>query len=124
MSHIFISYSKKNRDYARPLADHLIKLGFDVWIDDEIQPSEDWWRNIRQAIKDCAAFVLVMTPEAENSHWVGLELLHALEYKKPLFPLLRSGDPNLLNSDSWSRIATFQYTDVRTGNLPPEKFFD
>jgi len=124
MSHIFISYSKKNRDYARPLADHLLSLGFDVWIDDEIQPSEDWWRNIRMAIKDCAAFILLMTPEAENSHWVGLELLHGLEYKKPLFPLLLAGSPNLLESDSWSRIASIQFTDVRNRSFPPERFYD
>jgi len=122
MSHIFVSYSKKNRDYAHQLADYLIEMGFDVWIDDEIQPSEDWWRNIRQAIKRCAAFVLVMTPEAEESHWVGLELLHALEYNKPLFPVLRAGDVNLMNSDSWSRIANVQYTDVRSGKLPKERF--
>lgn len=124
MSHIFISYSKKNRDYARPLADHLLSLGFDVWIDDEIQPSEDWWRNIRAAIRDCAAFILVMTPEAENSHWVGLELLHGLEYKKPFFPLLLAGSPNLLESDSWSRIASIQFTDVRNRSFPPERFYD
>ena len=30
MAHVFISYSKKNRDYARKLADHLLANGFDV----------------------------------------------------------------------------------------------
>ncbi len=124
MSHIFISYSKKNRNYARPLADHLLSLGFDVWIDDEIQPSEDWWRNIRAAIKDCAAFILVMTPEAENSRWVNLELLYCLELGKPLFPLLLDGNPNLLQSDSWSRFADIQVTDARNRKLPSERFYD
>jgi hypothetical protein len=123
MSHIFISYSKKNREYARNLADDLLQRGFDVWIDDEIEPSEDWWRNIRQAIRDCDAFTIVMTPESEASHWVQLELLHALEFKKPIFPLFHAGDPNPLNSDTWSRIANIQFTNVQQGNLPNETWY-
>ncbi len=123
MSHIFISYSKKNKEYAQLLKSELIRQGFSVWIDDVIEPSEDWWRNIRQAIKDAAAIALIMTPESETSHYVGLELLHALEYKKPIFPLLRVGDVNLFNSDTWSRIANIQYTDVREGGLPPDSFY-
>lgn len=89
MSHIFISYSKQNKDYAHLLKAKLLAEGFSVWMDDAIEPSDDWWRNIRQAIRECAAFTLIMTPEAEDSHWVVQELSYALELKKPFFPLLR-----------------------------------
>lgn len=122
MSHIFISYSKQNLEYARKLSAHLRALGFDVWIDEVIEPGDDWWRNIRKAIRECAAFVLIMTPEAEESHWVSLELVHALEYKKPIFPLLLDGSPNLFDSDVWSKIATIQFTDIRGSSLPPGAF--
>jgi len=124
VSHVFISYSKENREYVCLLRDHLLHRGFDVWIDEVIEPGDDWWRYIRQAIKDCAAFIVVMTPEAESSHWVGVELLHALEYKRPIFPLLRSGDPNPFNSDTWSRIANLQFTDVRDGRMPSNRFYE
>lgn len=124
MSHVFISYSKENRDYARRLRDHILHRGFDVWIDEVIEPGDDWWRYIRQAIRDCAAFVVVMTPEAEGSHWVGIELLHALQYKRPIFPLLRAGDENPFNSDVWSRIVNVQFTDVRGGQMPPPRFYE
>jgi formylglycine-generating enzyme required for sulfatase activity len=124
MSHIFISYSKKNREYAQLLASDLRRRGFDIWIDDQLEPSEDWWRNIRQAIRACAAFTIVMTPESEASHWVQLELLHALEFKKPIFPLFRGGDPNPLNSDIWSRIANIQFTNVQHGNLPADLWYE
>lgn len=124
MSHIFISYSKKNREYATQLADELRRRGFDIWIDDQIEPSEDWWRNIRQAIRSCAAFTIVMTPESESSHWVQLELLHALEFKKPIFPLFLAGDPNPLNSDTWSRIANIQFTNVQQQNLPANFWYE
>ncbi|MEO1287448.1 MAG: toll/interleukin-1 receptor domain-containing protein [Chloroflexota bacterium] len=33
MSHVFISYSTKDSDYAYKLADKLREEGFDVWID-------------------------------------------------------------------------------------------
>ncbi|MBE2271842.1 MAG: toll/interleukin-1 receptor domain-containing protein, partial [Anaerolinea sp.] len=42
MSHVFISYSRKNQPYARMLADELLRRGFDVWIDDRIDYGEDW----------------------------------------------------------------------------------
>lgn len=123
MSHIFISYSKQNRDYITRLESDLRLKGFDVWVDDVIEPGEDWWRNIRQAIKDSSAVIIIMTPEAENSHWVSLEVLHALEYKKPIFPLLLSGDENIMSSDSWSRLAIYQVTDVRNSSVPAERFY-
>lgn len=124
MSYVFVSYSKENRDYARRLRDQLLGRGFDVWIDEVIDPGDDWWRFIRRAIRDCAAFVVMMTPEAEGSHWVGVELLHALEYKRPVFPLLCAGDENPFNSDVWSRIVNVQFTDVRGGRLPTQRFYE
>lgn len=33
MSHIFISYSHKDSEYAHKLADALKEAGFEVWID-------------------------------------------------------------------------------------------
>ncbi len=124
MAHVFISYSKKNKTYAQELKVQLLNLGFDVWIDEVIEPGDGWFRSIRQAIKDCAAFVLIMTPESENSHWVNLELLHALEYHKPIFPLLRAGGSNPLDSDVWAQIANVQFTDVRDGSMPADRFYE
>ena len=86
MSHIFISYSKKNRDYARQLADKLLELGFDVWIDDRIDYGENWEREIFKAIDGCSAFVVLMTPESYESDWVLRECQYADKRKKPQFP--------------------------------------
>ncbi len=60
MAHIFISYSKHNKAYARRLADYLIASGFDVWIDDRIDYGALWVDVIQKAIEDCSAFVVVM----------------------------------------------------------------
>ena len=77
MSHIFISYSKKNKDYARAFADHLEVNGFDVWIDDEIDYGDAWEHKMFKAINDSAAFVVIMTPGAYESRWVINECNHA-----------------------------------------------
>jgi hypothetical protein len=67
MSHVFISYSTKNAEYAHHLADKLREEGFDVWIDQRrLQSSQDWWRAIVLGIWECAAFIVILTPK---SHW-------------------------------------------------------
>lgn len=117
MSHIFVSYSKKNRDYVRLFADKLIELGFDVWIDDRIDYGEDWELAIFRAIDECGAFVIVMTPESYESQWVRRECQHAEKRNKPSFPLLLGGE-------EFPRYAITQYHDVRDGQLPPADYYD
>jgi TIR domain len=115
MAHVFISYSKKNRDYARKLADYLLKIGFDVWIDDRINFGAHWMRSIYEAIDKCAAFIVIMTPESAESDWVEKEYAYAELRGKPIFPLLLSGEvfPNF---------ATIQYYQVNSKRLPPAAF--
>jgi formylglycine-generating enzyme required for sulfatase activity len=122
MSHIFISYSKHNTIYARELADHLLREGFDVWIDDRIDYGEDWWGTIVQAIRDSGAFIVIMSPESDQSRWVQREVTIADELRKPVFPLLLAGD--LLSSQHWSMFVRTQYVDVRTKTLPPGTFYE
>ncbi|MFN8374259.1 MAG: SUMF1/EgtB/PvdO family nonheme iron enzyme [Anaerolineae bacterium] len=121
MSHVFISYSRRNSEYARKLADQLLGLGFDVWIDDRIDYGEDWWRAIVRAIKSCTAFVVLMSPDSGESRWVQREVTLADELRKPTFPLLLEGD--LISSDYWAIFVRAQYADVRKGDMPPDEFF-
>jgi formylglycine-generating enzyme required for sulfatase activity len=115
MSHIFISYSRKNQPYARRLADHLLARGFDVWIDDKIDFGDRWHRVIFKAIDECAALIVIMTPDARDSNWVEKEYLYADELKKPVFPLLLEGVrfPYFVNR---------QYVDARPDRLPGDDF--
>lgn len=121
MSHIFISYSKKNRDYARPLADHLLSLGFDVWIDDQIDYGDDWWRVIVRAIRGAKAFIVVMTDESDASDWVQREVTLADKNKIPAFPIWLSGDVDA--SENWAIYVRTQYADVRDGSLPKDDYY-
>ncbi len=116
MTHVFISYSKKNRAYARTLADHLLSVGFDVWIDDRIDYGEMWERTIFKAIDDCSAFLVIMTPESYESDWVLREIQYADRRRKPQFPVL-------LDGEDFPRYGPHQHVDVRGGHLPPEDFY-
>jgi hypothetical protein len=115
MSHVFISYSKHNRTYARQLADHLLDQGFDVWIDDRIDYGDEWWETIVTAIQGCAACVVIMTPEAKRSKWVKREVALADDLDKPMFPILLEGE-------NWPLFVITQYVDVSDGHLPPPEF--
>lgn len=121
MSHIFISYSRQNEDYVRSLKQRLIAEGYDVWMDDRIHYGEDWWRVIVKAIRECAAFVVVMSFASEESRWVQREVKLADELRKPAFPLLLEG--SLIDFEHFLIYISTQYVDVTDGQLPGDSFF-
>ena len=118
ISHVFISYSHQDSEYAHRLPECFEKFGFKTWLDEDIEYGERWFKDITQAIADCAAFVVVMTPGAEASDWVEKEILIALRKEKPIFGLLLRGEtfPLLINKQSIVLKKEWQY-------LPPPGFF-
>jgi formylglycine-generating enzyme required for sulfatase activity len=117
MSHVFISYSKKDREYALSLAEELERRGFAAWIDERIDYGDDWELTIFDEIDKCAAFLVVMTPESYRSRWVRRECQHAEEQNKQPFPVLLKGD-------KFPRYNLTQYADVRGGKLPSDDFYE
>lgn len=117
MRHVFISYSHHDIAYARALVKSLNQQGFQTWIDEHINPGERWFREITQAIMECAAIIVIMTPEAEKSEWVEREILLAKREKKPIFPLL-------LRGREFSLLITSQFVDATDDSLPPSTFYE
>jgi formylglycine-generating enzyme required for sulfatase activity len=117
MSHVFISYSRQDQAYVHRLADDLRRRGFDVWIDDRIDYGDRWWQVVVRAVRDCGAFIVVMSPDAEHSEWVEREVLLAQRENKPIFPMLLEGK-------EFPLLITTQYADVQGGDFPQSDFFD
>ena len=89
MSHIFVSYSRKNKPFAQRLAAALAERKREAWVDWQgIAPTAEWLKEIFAAIEGCTAFVFVCTPESLASEICAIELQHAVANKKRILPVV------------------------------------
>jgi WD40 repeat protein len=89
MAKVFISYSRKDEEFARQLATDLDRLGASVWIDmDDIPPGVNWSAAIQEGLDACEALVLVMSPDSLGSANVTDEWQYFRDEKKPIIPVL------------------------------------
>lgn len=118
--YIFISYSRKDYEYANKLANSLLINGFDVWIDQrKIEVGDIFVKKIFEAIKskNCGAFIIIMTDDSYKSDFVMQEISAAMKFNKKIFPLL-------LANECFPMFLGQQYKDVRSKELPPQDFYD
>ena len=116
MSFIFISYSRKDQSYVSKLVQALEERQLPVWLDDRTDYGSTWNRVIEENLKNCQAFLLVMSPRSRESKWVNSELVYSLALNKKIFPLLLEGE-------HWFEVNTIQTVNVTKGNIPSESFF-
>jgi hypothetical protein len=106
--YVFLSYSRRDDDFAHTLYDHLIDAGIRVWIDSSaIEDGSRWLQNIQQGVENASALVVVMSRSARESEWVERETLLALQLRRPIFIALIEDIPLPLH------LINRQYTDFR-----------
>ena len=89
MSHVFVSYSRKNKPFAERLAAALAERQREAWVDWQgIAPTAEWLKEIFAAIEGCAAFVFVCTPDSIASEICAIELQHAVANNKRILPVV------------------------------------
>src|SRR5947209_18819508 len=87
MPDVFISYSRRDSDFAERLAGALSARGRDVWFDrKDIAPTAQWRDEIGAGIASSDALALVISPDSLQSHECGVERPAALERNKPIAP--------------------------------------
>lgn len=75
MSHVFLSYSRRDQAFVDRLIAELERAGLDVWIDrDDIPGGAAWEATISRAVRESAALVVVLSPAAAESDYVPKEL--------------------------------------------------
>lgn len=85
----FVSYSRKDIDFARALKTSLEESGRRVWIDLEgIQPTAEWLQEILRAIERSRAFLFLISPDSVLSRFANLEVSHAASHGKHIVPIL------------------------------------
>jgi len=86
---IFISYSRRDQEFVTRLAGDLDKQVAGVWFDQsDIQVGQQWHNEIIDGIRECKAFILVLSPDSAESRYVREEVNKALELGKPIIPIL------------------------------------
>ena len=77
MSHIFISYSRKDLDFAQKIVDALAANDLDTWIDwKSIPKGEDWEHEIYRGIEEADAFLFLLSPDSVTSEMCNKEIAH------------------------------------------------
>ncbi len=86
---VFISYSRKNVDFARKIVDAIYADGRkNVWIDwEDIEYAEDWWQKIQQGIDSAENFLFILTPDSARSQICYDEVAYAVSSGKRIIPL-------------------------------------
>ena len=82
MADVFISYSQKDRDVARGLADLLSDCGYDVWWDYELVGGVKFRNTIKEELAKAKAAIVIWTPNSVESDWVIEEAEEAKQTQK------------------------------------------
>jgi hypothetical protein len=89
MSHIFISYSRKDLDFAQKIVDALATNDLDTWIDwKSIPKGEDWEQEIYRGIEEADAFLFLVGPDSVTSEMCNKEIAHAVTNGKRILPIV------------------------------------
>jgi hypothetical protein len=127
---IFISYAHEDEKAAFCLADALTAAGLEIWIDRRLNPGDDFQNVITQYIRDCCAFVPLLSSNTQNDspRWFRKEWAQAIQIASSyfgtdsnfLFPVVIDATPS--NDLVEFRRNLFGRTAVRAmgGSVPPE----
>lgn len=89
MSDVFISYSRKDREFVRSIADKLKNEQRETWVDwEDIEYAEDWWQKICAGIESANNFIFVISPDSLSSDVCRHEIQHAEDHHKRIIPIL------------------------------------
>jgi TIR domain len=86
---VFISYSRKDEDFAQELLGGLQIIGFDPFLDKhDIAPGEDWEARLGRLIEAADTVVFVISPDAVASERCAWEVERTEALKKRLLPIV------------------------------------
>ncbi len=89
MENIFISYSRKDTEFAKKVVECLKAEDMEVWIDwEDIPPSADWVKEIQKGIEEADMFLLLASPDSLASMPVAEEIKHAVLNGKRILPCI------------------------------------
>jgi hypothetical protein len=89
MSHIFISYSRRDLEVTQRIVDALSQQELETWIDwRSIPKGEDWEQEIYRGIEGADAFLFLISPNSIKSVMCNKEIIHAIKNNKRILPIM------------------------------------
>jgi TIR domain len=89
---IYLSYATPDREFAKQLASHLTRRGYDVWDPEtELLPGENYGLKLGKALRDSRAMVVLLSPDSVKSGSVTRDIEYAVtnrSYEGRVFPVL------------------------------------
>jgi WD40 repeat protein len=104
----FISYSRKDKEFALKFARELKSAGYLVWLDQlDIPTGARWDDAVERALRECEIFLIILTTASISSENVKDEIGYAIDHGKRIVPVL------LEECEIPLRLRRFQYVDFR-----------
>jgi WD40 repeat protein len=89
MPDVFISYSRKDKEFVARLQEALADHQRETWLDTkDIPPTAEWLQEIYEAIEAAEAFLFVISPDGVTSEICQMEIAHAIRHNKRLIPVV------------------------------------
>lgn len=87
---VFLSYSRKDRDWVAAFTESLHDAGVNGWFDvhSSALPGEPWEDRIEEALRDSKFLVVILSPDFVESPWTFFELGAAVADRKKIIPVL------------------------------------
>ncbi len=112
MSHVFISYSRRDVDFANRLVDDLEKVDLSIWFDQKsIDPGANWDAAIEQGLKEAIAVIVIISPDSMTSDNVRNEINFARDSDQRIIPVLYRFAQVFLN------LETLNWVDLSSDQL-------
>ncbi|MFF0967196.1 TIR domain-containing protein [Streptomyces sp. NPDC003703] len=116
---VFLSYSRKDSDWARRLSARLEGRLGELWVDwRAIHPSEQWRESISEAIRTSDALVVLLSRGALASKYCLDECRQAIEQRKRILPVVidpdleRGSTSGILRESEWGELTPYQYLSL------------
>jgi cellulose biosynthesis protein BcsQ len=89
---VFLSFSSKDREFAKQISNALRSSGITVWSQLELNVGTDLHKEIEEAIRNSTTMVVLLSPDSTKSQWVQREIGLAIEFQRRIYPVLISGE--------------------------------
>jgi TIR domain len=86
---VFISYSRKDADLPgfQLLLSDLSLMRRQIWLDERLTGGQAWWDEILKQIRECDAFLFVLSKKSLKSEACRRELAYAVSLQRPILPV-------------------------------------